>query len=69
MCAKANIEEIFAKNVFTVGKMKEYLPEQVFKEVMQVREEGGELSLKTADVVASAMKDWAVSNGATHFTH
>ena len=69
MCAKANIEEIFVKNVFTVGKMKEYLPEQVFKEVMQVREEGGELSLKTADVVASAMKDWAVSNGATHFTH
>ncbi|MCR5722656.1 MAG: glutamine synthetase III, partial [Lachnospiraceae bacterium] len=69
MCAKANIEEIFAKNVFTVGKMKEYLPEQVFKEVMQVREEGGELSLKTADVVAAAMKDWAVSNGATHFTH
>ena len=69
MCAKANIEEIFAKNVFTVGKMKEYLPEQVFKEVMQVREEGGELSLKTADIVAAAMKDWAVSNGATHFTH
>ena len=69
MCAKANIEEIFAKNVFTVGKMKDYLPEQVFKEVMQVREEGGELSLKTADIVAAAMKDWAVSNGATHFTH
>ena len=69
MSERANIEEIFAKNVFTVGKMKAYLPEKVFKEVMQVREEGGELSLKTADIVATAMKDWAVSNGATHFTH
>lgn len=69
MSAKVNIEEIFAKNVFTVGKMKEYLPEPVFNEVMQVRSQGGELSLKTADVVATAMKDWAVSNGATHFTH
>ena len=69
MSAKVNIEEIFAKNVFTVGKMKEYLPEPVFNEVMQVRNQGGELSLKTADVVATAMKEWAVSNGATHFTH
>lgn len=69
MSAKVNVEEIFAKNVFTVGKMKEYLPEATFNEVMQVRKMGGELSLKTADVVATAMKDWAVSNGATHFTH
>lgn len=69
MSNKVNVEEIFAKNVFTVGKMKEYLPEAVFNEVMTVREQGGELPLKTADVVASAMKEWAVSNGATHFTH
>lgn len=69
MSNKVNVEEIFAKNVFTVGKMKEYLPEAVFKEVMTIREQGGELPLKTADIVAAAMKDWAVSNGATHFTH
>ena len=69
MDAKVNVEDIFAKNVFTVGKMKEFLPGPVFDEVMQVRNRGGELSLKTADVVAAAMKDWAVSNGATHFTH
>ena len=69
MSNKVNVEEIFAKNVFTVGKMKEYLPEDVFREVMNIRNQGGELPLKTADVVASAMKDWAVSNGATHFTH
>lgn len=69
MGACVNIEEIFAKNVFTVEKMKEYLPESVFEEVMRVRNQGGELSLQTAGVVASAMKDWALSNGATHFTH
>lgn len=69
MSNKVNVEEIFAKNVFTVGKMKEYLPEPVFNEVMNIRKQGGELPLKTADVVAAAMKDWAVSNGATHFTH
>ena len=60
-----NVEELFASKVFTVGKMKERLPRSVFKEVKQVMEQGGELSLATADVVAKAMKDWAVENGAT----
>lgn len=69
MGTNINVEEIFAKNVFTVGKMKERLPEDVFNEVMQIRANGGELSKKTADVVAAAMKDWAVENGATHYTH
>ena len=61
-----NVEEIFAKNVFTLGKMKERLPKNVFKEVKRVMEQGGELSLESADVLAKAMKDWAVENGATH---
>ncbi len=64
-----NVEELFAENVFTVGKMRDYLPESVFNEVMDIRDKGGELPLKTADIVAGAMKDWAVSKGATHFTH
>lgn len=64
-----NVEEIFAKNVFTLGKMKQRLPKSVFKEVKKVMDQGGELSLATADVVAKAMKDWAVENGATHYTH
>ena len=64
-----NVEELFASKVFTVGKMKERLPKSVFKEVKRVMEQGGELSLATADVVAKAMKDWAVENGATHYTH
>ena len=64
-----NVEEIFASKVFTLGKMKERLPKNVYKELRRIMDQGGELSLATADVVAKAMKDWAVENGATHFTH
>jgi len=64
-----NVEELFGSKVFTVGKMKERLPKSVFKEVKKVMEQGGELSKESADVVAKAMKDWAVENGATHYTH
>ncbi len=64
-----NVEEIFAKNVFTIGKMKQRLPRNIYKEVKKVMDQGGELSLEAADVVAKAMKDWAVENGATHYTH
>ncbi len=64
-----NVEKIFNQNVFTLGKMRERLPKKVFNEVKNVMDYGGELSLATADVVAKAMKDWAVENGATHYTH
>ena len=64
-----NVEEIFASKVFTFGKMKERLPRSVYKEVERLMDQGGELSLATADVIAKAMKDWAVENGATHYTH
>jgi len=64
-----NVEEIFGQNVFTLGKMKERLPKNVYKEVVTVMDQGGELSMETANVVAKAMKDWAVENGATHYTH
>lgn len=69
MNACINVEEIFAQNVFTVGTMRERLPKKVFNEVAEVIENGGELSPATADVVAKAMKDWAVEKGATHYTH
>ncbi len=69
MSEKFNVEEIFAEDVFTLGKMKEYLPKKVFAEVKNVMENGGELSLAAADVVAKAMKDWAEEKGATHYTH
>lgn len=69
MSEMLDVEEIFASKVFTLGKMKERLPKNVFKDVKKVMEQGGELSPATADVVAKAMKDWAVENGATHYTH
>ena len=68
MSEMINLEDLFASKVFTLGKMKERLPKYVYKEVINVMENGGELSLATADVVAKAMKDWAVENGATHYT-
>ena len=69
MREELNVEELFASKVFTLGKMKERLPKSTYKEVKKVMDQGGELSLATADVVASAMKDWAIENGATHYTH
>lgn len=64
-----NVETIFAQNVFTMSKMKECLPKSAYKEVVRVMEQGGELSLATADIIAKAMKDWAVEKGATHYSH
>ncbi len=64
-----NVAEIFGENVFNLAKMRERLPKKVYAEVKNIMENGGELSLATADVVAKAMKDWPVSKGATHYTH
>ena len=69
MSEKLNVEEIFASKVFTLGKMKERLPKSAYKEIVKIMEQGGELSPAAADVVAKAMKDWAMENGATHYTH
>jgi glutamine synthetase len=49
--------------------MKERLPKKVFAEVKRVMEEGGQISMEAADVVANEMKDWAVEKGATHYSH
>ena len=64
-----NITEIFGSNVFSTDVMRERLPKGVFREVMDVMEHGGNISIETADIVANAMKDWAVEKGATHYTH
>ena len=63
------ITEIFCSNVFSTSVMQERLPKKVFAEVMDVMEHGGNISIATADIVANAMKDWAVEKGATHYTH
>lgn len=69
MAERLNVETLFGSKVFTFGKMKERLPRSIYKEVERLMAQGGELSLAAADVIAKAMKDWAVENGATHYTH
>lgn len=64
-----NIGGIFGKNVFNDGVMKARLPKETYKEVRRAIDEGKRLDISVANVVANAMKDWAVENGATHFTH
>ena len=64
-----NISEIFGSNVFSISVMRERIPKKDFTRVMSVMENGGQLSMGTADVVANAMKDWAIEKGATHYTH
>lgn len=63
------IEEIFGSRVFTLEKMKERLPKEAYEEIVKVNAEGGELSFSSAEAIANAMKEWAIENGATHYTH
>lgn len=64
-----NVADIFGENVFNDTVMKERLPKKIYEEVRKVIDEGAELRLEVADVVANAMKDWAIEKGATHYTH
>ena len=63
------IPDIFASEVFSEDVMRERLPKEVYKSLLNTIAAGGELDASIADVVAGAMKDWAISHGATHFTH
>ena len=67
--AQTPARELFGANVFTVAKMKDMLPKPVFKSLMKTIESGEKLDPSVADVVASAMKDWAIEKGATHYAH
>ncbi len=64
-----NVAEIFGKNVFNDTAMRERLPKSVYKKLKQTIEDGTELDPSIADVVAHAMKDWAIERGATHYSH
>ena len=66
---KEYLNEIFGENVFSPAVMKEMLPKEAYEEIVRVQQGFGELSIETADVVARAMKEWAVQRGATHFCH
>jgi len=64
-----DVTEIFGSNVFNAKVMKQRLPEDVCKALMETIENGTPLRPDIADVVANAMKDWAIEKGATHYTH
>ena len=65
----ANIPEIFGSKVFNDRVMRERLPEDTYKALKKTIEIGKPIDKNIADVVASAMKDWAIEQGATHYTH
>lgn len=64
-----NVAEIFGENVFNDTVMQERLPKKIYKELRRTIEEGKELDINTADVIAHEMKEWAIEKGATHYTH
>ena len=66
---KERISDIFASMVFNEDVMRERLPKDVYKSLINTIATGKEIDAGIADVVASAMKDWAIEHGATHFTH
>ena len=65
----ANTTELFGLNVFNEKKMQERLPKATYKALKKTIENGETLDLSVANVVANAMKDWAVEMGCTHYTH
>ncbi len=64
-----SIPELYGSYVFTDAVMRERLPKKIYKELKKTTAEGTELAPEVADVVANAMKDWAIEKGATHYTH
>ena len=63
------VTDIFGCDVFNDSVMQERLPKKVYKELKKTIEEGKELSMEVADVVAHEMKEWAIEKGATHYSH
>lgn len=64
-----SLESLWATDVFTLAKMKTHLPKEVFKSLKKTIESGEPLDVAVADVVASAMKEWAVAKGALYYAH
>lgn len=67
--ATTDVTEVFGSNVFNERVMKERLPKDTYKALKRTMEQGAPLTLEVANVVANAMKDWAIERGATHYTH
>ena len=69
MSEALNVADIFGEDVFNDTVMQERLPKKVYKDLKRTIEEGKELDLATADVIAHEMKERAIEKGATHYTH
>ena len=65
----ANVPEIFGSMVFNDKTMKERLPKATYKALQKTIQNGEPLDINVANIVANAMKDWAIEKGCTHFTH
>jgi glutamine synthetase len=65
----SRLEELWAVDVFTLGKMQACLPKDVFKSLKKTIQMGSKLDLSVAGIVAAAMKDWAISKGALYYSH
>ena len=63
------LDTVYGQNVFSLDKMEKRLPKGVFKALRAAIEHGAKLDNSVADIVASAMKDWALERGATHYAH
>lgn len=64
-----NIANLYGKDVFSLQVMRQRLPKETYKAMEKVINENEQLTLEVANLVANAMKDWAIEHGATHFTH
>lgn len=64
-----NVTEMFGCDVFNDSVMQERLPKKVYRDLKKTIEEGKELSMEMADVIAHEMKEWAIEKGATHYSH
>ena len=69
MSEKVSVPEIFGMNVFNDAMMREHLPKKVYEELKNTIERWEMLNSEIADIIANAMKDWAIERGATHYTH
>ncbi len=65
----SNVAELFGSKVFNLATMKARLPKETYKSLLKTINDGTPLDPDIADVVANAMKDWAIENGCTHYTH
>ena len=65
----SSILDIFGSNVFNDTAMQEYLSIDVYTALKKTIKEGSPLDLRLANAIAKGMKDWALSKGATHYTH